>query len=626
MIKIGFAQPNFRTGPKVYNSYYLPYSVGCLWAYAKQDQTITENFVVHHWAWNRSNQDQILSECDIVCFSQYSWNRAWTNDTAKNIKELNPNTFIIFGGPDVDYGDPLFELNYPYVDTVIQNEGEVAFKELLLDYLHNKPIDKKIVASRVREALPSVYLSGVFDELIEQYPDVAWTPTLESDRGCPYECTFCDWGQLTGVKMIKTDLQRVFDELEWIGQQKMDYLSMTNSNFGAFKDRDLQIASKIVEVNKKYGFPKAMGTSYAKNSNDVVVDIVKKITDSGIQNALVLSLQSTDTEVLQLIKRKNLKSNKLEEVTELANKVGVNLITELIIGLPGDTLCKFKKSVTDVFEHGLHNGSDTFLLQIFPNAPMMEDVEKFQLEFFTTYDLLYETNPEEQEEVKERVEGIPTIKSNNTMTNDDIKQAMLFAWCAQGLHVYGFSRHLSIYLNKVLGVSYLDFYNNLLEHFKTQHHYIQSLNDVLPSIADFFEKGMYSGKIKDVEIAAWQVAWTYPLVVDNLMLVDSVVDDIISFVRNNYDVPEAVLHDCKILPYNMFKRWDNYIYGQKEIQLHTNIVDFANGTEDFCIKPTTYIVEDRWQDFPESFAEYVDSATMKRRRAWASNKIFQKPN
>ena len=40
---------------------------------------------------------------------------------------------------------------------------------------------------------------------------------METNRGCPYGCTFCDWGSATLSRVRKFDLDRVFAELEWCG-------------------------------------------------------------------------------------------------------------------------------------------------------------------------------------------------------------------------------------------------------------------------------------------------------------------------------------------------------------------------------------------------------------------------
>ena len=46
----------------------------------------------------------------------------------------------------------------------------------------------------------SPYLNGDLDEFLD---DPSLSPMLESNRGCPYSCTFCAWGVASGNKLIK---------------------------------------------------------------------------------------------------------------------------------------------------------------------------------------------------------------------------------------------------------------------------------------------------------------------------------------------------------------------------------------------------------------------------------------
>jgi len=38
--------------------------------------------------------------------------------------------------------------------------------------------------------------------------------TIETNRGCPHKCTFCDWGTLTYTKVRHFDLKRVEDDID----------------------------------------------------------------------------------------------------------------------------------------------------------------------------------------------------------------------------------------------------------------------------------------------------------------------------------------------------------------------------------------------------------------------------
>ena len=163
------------------------------------------------------------------------------------------------------------------------------------------------------DTIPSPYLTGVFDKLITKYPEIRWNGTIETNRGCPYACTFCDWGSLTYNKVKVFELERVFAELEWMGRNQFDFISFTDANFGIFAERDSMIADKLISVQKEYGMPRAYTIAWAKNQKKEVVDIVKKlIYEGGAKIGLNLSVQTMDENTLEIIKRTNLDTNKIE--------------------------------------------------------------------------------------------------------------------------------------------------------------------------------------------------------------------------------------------------------------------------------------------------------------------------
>ena len=78
MFNVTLVQPNFQTGPKHLNSYYLPYSVGSLWSYLLQEQKIKDNYQVDNWIFRREELQSVVDRCkntDIVFISLYIWNK-----------------------------------------------------------------------------------------------------------------------------------------------------------------------------------------------------------------------------------------------------------------------------------------------------------------------------------------------------------------------------------------------------------------------------------------------------------------------------------------------------------------------------------------------------------------------
>jgi radical SAM superfamily enzyme YgiQ (UPF0313 family) len=109
------------------------------------------------------------------------------------------------------------------------------------------PVTGEVVRTENRDriadldSVPSPFLTGLFDA----YAEVPGARVvIETNRGCPYGCTFCDWGSATLSRIRQYDLDRVFAELDWCADAKAFSVGPADSNFGIFK-RDVDIAERI---------------------------------------------------------------------------------------------------------------------------------------------------------------------------------------------------------------------------------------------------------------------------------------------------------------------------------------------------------------------------------------------
>ena len=235
---ISWVQPNFKQGPGGIASY-LPYSVGILWSYCLTKDYIKENLELDKLVYKREPIQELaeqLSKSNIVGFSTYVWNRNYNFTLAKRVKELNPNTIILFGGPEPPITNPkIFSDIMPFADIVVRGEGEYIVASLLEkilkgeDYTNDSGLlinqngvcKDNGAGERINDldSVPSPYLTGVFDSILPLEKE--WNAVIETNRGCPYKCTFCDWGSLTYSKIKKFNLTRVFHEIEWMSENKL---------------------------------------------------------------------------------------------------------------------------------------------------------------------------------------------------------------------------------------------------------------------------------------------------------------------------------------------------------------------------------------------------------------------
>ena len=66
--------------------------------------------------------------------------------------------------------------------------------------------------------IPSPYLNGYLDEFLLES---VFIPIVESNRGCPFTCTFCNDGMGAYTKVHQFEVSRLVDEVEYIAQRFM---------------------------------------------------------------------------------------------------------------------------------------------------------------------------------------------------------------------------------------------------------------------------------------------------------------------------------------------------------------------------------------------------------------------
>jgi radical SAM superfamily enzyme YgiQ (UPF0313 family) len=50
-------------------------------------------------------------------------------------------------------------------------------------------------------------------------PQERWLVLWETNRGCPFQCTFCDWGSATAAKVNQFELDRLLREVDWFAEK-----------------------------------------------------------------------------------------------------------------------------------------------------------------------------------------------------------------------------------------------------------------------------------------------------------------------------------------------------------------------------------------------------------------------
>lgn len=367
---------------------YLPYSVGLLQSYITHHHPAPQTVRFLLPVFSRMNVDaavERLAGADLVFFSTYVWNVCISSAIAQRLREKHPHIGIIFGGPQVPDRAESFLREHPFVDLAVHGEGEKVALDIVLvwkdrdwsglagvSYLtadgrfHHKPKGERI---KDINTVPSPFLTGVFDAVMAANPGQKWIALWETNRGCPFSCTFCDWGSSTQSRVFQFGLERLKQEAEWFAGKKIDFVFCCDANFGILP-RDVEIAQYVADVKRAKGFPSALSVQNTKNATERAYQVQKILADNGLNKGVTIAMQSVDKTTLKNIKRDNISLASYQELQRRFTRDRVETYTDLILGLPGETYESFKAGIATVIENGQHNRIQFNNCSILPNAEM----------------------------------------------------------------------------------------------------------------------------------------------------------------------------------------------------------------------------------------------------------------
>lgn len=475
--KLYFLQVNYAYG----NSAHLPYTAGQISAYAFADEDIKANYSLERIFFLRESVDSLLQKIEnpsVVAFSAYIWNANFNKEVARRIKEKYPDCTVIFGGHHVAPGGGMLE-ECPYIDYLLHGEGEVIFRSLLraLIGLGNA---SEIPGISMRTAngiitnpemistecdFPSPYTGGYFDDILAENPDTEFMALIETSRGCPNTCAYCDWSSMKS-KIRKFPIERIYAEIEWLSEHKVYGLGMADSNFGMFS-RDFEIAEKIVETKQATGYPVKLQTSYEKNSSKRVFDIGYMLEKSGMSKGITLSFQSMNEDVLKNIGRQNISLSFFSELMDLYNEAGVATYTELILGLPGETVDSIVDSLDKLLNLGQHNSIYVHNCEWLPCSIMGQPdyVEKYKIK----KSVIPLNQPHRTvDDIDEVPEFSSIVTSTYSMSENDWKKMNIISAVVQGCHHMGILQFFALYLYNEGLSSYKNFYCSFIDLFYTK--------------------------------------------------------------------------------------------------------------------------------------------------------------
>lgn len=372
----------------------FPLVSGYLHAYAQADPAVAEAFEFVYYApqVERVDYADALSsikalDAQVLCFSCYVWNMGLIRRLVRDLAADPKVGRIILGGHQISHHITQYVEPGDSKVVVINGQGEIPFRATLQRLADSGELvglkgvslysDRELWNGGEAEMLsdlddiPSPFLSGLFDG--RSHP----TTVYETNRGCPYKCSFCTWGGDT-LKVTKFSLDRIKEELRWIARKAVLFLSLADANWGMLQ-RDIEISAYIAKLKKDYGAPLIVYYAAAKNKPKGSMECIEKFHEGGVITSQALGIQSLSDQTLELIDRKNIRNGVFLQMFDELKDRKIDSYCELIWPLPGETLETLKGN----FEQLIKLGAQTTIMYpaiLINNARMTEQAEEHEIE------------------------------------------------------------------------------------------------------------------------------------------------------------------------------------------------------------------------------------------------------
>lgn len=316
----------------------------------------------------------ILSSADLIMFSSYAWNYTLCDEVAKTLKQRFPEKITLLGGPHIGTNDVELLNTRTFYDYICKptKPGETFVKDVI-DLFVDGNLTVENISWELRSNKSDVaefntsysvyeehfdYLKKTVDYAEEHFLEPF--TVLETTRGCPYSCVFCEWGGGINTKIIKKDMELVQRDILALKGAGFRSAYLTDANFGAFEKRDIEIfkfawengfhltdistvkskdlekririvnsLSKIIGGDTKAHQKAAAGNDMWKNTYNI--SIIPSV-----------SIQSISDEAMKIAERVDLSFHDKIKLSEFINmkcrEEGYPIPSiELILGMPGST-------------------------------------------------------------------------------------------------------------------------------------------------------------------------------------------------------------------------------------------------------------------------------------------------
>ncbi|MCG6910706.1 MAG: radical SAM protein [Deltaproteobacteria bacterium] len=312
------------------------------------------------------------NEPDVIGFSILHANRWGGIDIARQAKELNPRTKIVFGGIGATFLWRHLLSHFPEIDFAVLGEGELTFLQLV-----------KAIDENAQERIPAIkglaFRQGtrvVRTEAAEPIDDLDRLPVparyftyshVAFTRGCPGNCTFCSSPLFWGHKVRAHSPDYFVDQLERLNQKGVNHFYFSDDTFTYRATTVVDICREIIRRGLDITWAAISRVNYI---NDEILSWMRRAGCTQIS----FGVESGEPGIRKRLNKK-IRTEQVERAFALTQKYGIMARAYFIYGSPGENDASIQASI-DLIDAIKPLSAIFYILDLFPGTRLYEDFKK----------------------------------------------------------------------------------------------------------------------------------------------------------------------------------------------------------------------------------------------------------
>ena len=305
--------------------------------------TPSEHEVEIHDEYIRGPADSVLQDntWDIIGISITANQVKHCLDIASQCKKLAPDAVVIVGGIGVEN---LIHQNQDDIDVVFSGETEDTWPQFLEDFKQGSytGMYKNISKPDMTRIPPPAW------ELIKEDIPLYNAVSVQTTRGCPFDCSFCDVIYTYGRKPRSKTIDQVLQEIRKLYEMNVQMVFIADDNFAGNKTYAKELLTRLVDLNNSFanpiGFITQLDITIAQDE-----ELLTLLANSNFL-AVMIGIESVNEDSLKdLNKKQNIRIS-IPDAVQNIQSYGIVVLAHMIIGTDSDDLTVFQKTADFIRE------------------------------------------------------------------------------------------------------------------------------------------------------------------------------------------------------------------------------------------------------------------------------------